>query len=176
VDRIAGTTELALLGDLEASSLLAELLRDELPGGRLGARAVRALSGASAGLFTELFVQHFPVEGDLDLNVELGRALLDARSPRALLILRPALWSDPFDRSVLAGLLVSKLVGLHSLRDELNRPPVEASSRDLRRLGFALGEWGGLEEVESLRRSHGLLPGDAVLQGAILGALARRTH
>jgi hypothetical protein len=176
LERIAGTTELALLGDLESTGQLAELLSDELPRGRAGARAIRALRGPSAGLHTELFVHHFPVEGDLDLNVELALALLDARSPRALFFLRPALWDDPFDRSVLAGLLVTKLAGLHSLRDELNRPPVEANSRDLRRLGFALGEWGGIEEVESLRRGYGLLPGDAVLQGAILGALARRTH
>jgi hypothetical protein len=156
--------------------VLAQELRLALPRGRVGARAVRALSGTGAGLYADLFVKYFPVEDDVQVNVELALALLDAKANRALLYLRPALWSDPFDRSVLAGLLMIQVVGIHGLRDEYNRPPVEANSRDFRRLGYMLGVWGGLEEVEWLMERSGLRPGDPVLQGAVLGALGRRTY
>ncbi len=175
-DRIRVATELALRGDFAARDTLAEELRMGLPGGRLGARAIRALAGSGAGLHLELFVKHFPVEGDLDVNIELAIALLDAKAQRSLLYLRPALWSDPFDRSVLAGLLMIQVTGMHGLRDEFNRPPVEANSRDFRRLGFALGEWGGLSEIEWMIQRQGFMPGQPVLQGAVLGALGKRTH
>jgi hypothetical protein len=66
--------------------------------------------------------------------------------------------------------------GPGSLRDEVHRIPTSASSRDLRRLGFAIGEWGGLEAVEYLQDRENLQMRSPVLQGAILGALGRRTH
>ncbi|NUP96488.1 MAG: hypothetical protein HUU28_10035, partial [Planctomycetaceae bacterium] len=47
-------------------------------------------------------------------------------------------------------------------------------ARDLRRVGFALGEWGGVNEVEWL--SARISPAEPALQGAVLGALGQRTH
>ncbi len=175
-DQILVATELAMRGDLGARALLAEAVRDELPSGRQGVRVVRALMGRDAAGEIELFKKHFPVEGDLLVNVELALALIDAKDDLALLFLRRALWSDPFDRSILAALLLIRVTGMYGLRDELYRAPVTASSRDFRRLGFALGEWGGLDTVEYLQNRAGLLPGRPILQGAVLGALSRRTH
>ncbi len=52
-------------------------------------------------------------------------------------------------------------------------PPAGATEADVRRLGFALGQWGGLPTVEALaRRRNG---GDPALQGALLGALTTRS-
>ena len=175
-DLTRALTELALHGVPSAREKLAEVVSGELPRGLLGTRVVRALAGREAAVHSELLSGFFPVEDDIEVNIELARTLLSAKADIALQFLRPALWKDPFDRSVLAGLLVVRVVGLHGLRDELTRVPLGASSRDLRRIGFALGEWGGLGEVKFLQTRRGLLPGDPVLQGALLGALGRRTH
>ena len=169
-------TELALEGDHAARGLLARMVRGGLPAGPPGARVVRALAAKDPAVYSEYFNQVFPLENDLEVNVALARALLGAKDIRALQILRRALWSDPFDRSVLAGLLVIRMTGLHGLRDELHRAPESANSRDFRRVGFAIGEWGGLDQVEFLHKQASFLPGRPVLQGAILGALGRRTH
>jgi hypothetical protein len=57
-------------------------------------------------------------------------------------------------------------------------PPVEATEQDVRRLGYAIGEWGGLPAVEALRKRLNSTAGADLpaLQGAILGALAARTR
>jgi hypothetical protein len=41
-------------------------------------------------------------------------------------------------------------------------------------VGFALGAWGGLGQVEQLAARVAV--GDPALQGAVLGALGARTH
>ena len=64
--------------------------------------------------------------------------------------------------------------GIQGLHDELASAPTEARPEDLRRIGYALGQWGGLAAVEALARRRG--SGDPALQGAYLGALATRTH
>jgi hypothetical protein len=121
-------------------------------------------------------VDTFPVERDLKLNVALASAIVRAQHNSAFVFLRKALWSGPFDRSVLAGQVIVQVGGIHTLRDELNRAPIGASITDLRRVGFALGAWGGLREVEFLKTKLGLRMGSPVLQGALLAALGRRTH
>jgi hypothetical protein len=64
------------------------------------------------------------------------------------------------------------VAGLEALIDELDTAPRTAGDRDLRRVGFAIGEWGGLSAVEKLARER--RETDPGLQGALLGALAAR--
>jgi HEAT repeat protein len=179
-DRLSAATGLGLEGDREAREVLATELRKRAPGdwpeGARGVRAVQALRGEAAGLYLDLFVKHFPVEGNIDLNVELALAMLDAKASDALPWLRTAVWNGPFDRSVLASLLVTRVLSIHGLRDELLHPPLNAGEGDFRRVGYALGEWGGLEEVQWLKVQRGLLTNQPVLQGAVLGAFGKRTH
>jgi len=116
----------------------------------------------------------FPVPGELELNVELGLALLHNGDPIMLQPVREALWKGTWNRSILAAAVLIDLAGMETLRSEARRPPGTVSLRDLRRIGFALGEWGGLPEVERLARRSSSR--DPVLQGALLGALAARTQ
>ena len=116
----------------------------------------------------------FPVPGELELNVELGLALLHNGDPIMLQPVREALWKGSWNRSILAAAVLIDLAGMETLRSEARRPPGTVSLRDLRRIGFALGEWGGLPEVERLARRSSSR--DPVLQGALLGALAARTQ
>ena len=81
---------------------------------------------------------------------------------------------SPWNRSLLAGALYADVAGLEAMRLELSTPPRTATESDLRRAGFALGEWGGLLQVEALAAKLG--GGDPRLQGALLGALSARTH
>jgi hypothetical protein len=46
----------------------------------------------------------------------------------------------------------------------------------MRRLGFAIGTWGGIDAVERVSRLRRSNPGDPAVQGAVLGALAARTR
>ena len=113
------------------------------------------------------------IEGD-DSGPERTLALAKARDPKILPLLRAALWDEPLHRSILAGALIIDVAGVDALRDELQHPSLDASLRDLRRVGFALGEFGGLEQVEILGERLGSV--DPALQGALLGALAARTY
>jgi len=63
---------------------------------------------------------------------------------------------------------------LAALEREADAAPTDASEAALRRLGLALGEWGGYGEVQRLVRSRTLR--DPLVQGAYLGALAGRTR
>ncbi len=175
-ERVDALATLALRGVALARLALAEELRAGFPPGERGVRCVRALLVQEPSEFAELLRGAFPVEDDLQLNVALGLALVAARDDLALRFLRRAVWDDAWDRSVLAALVLRTVGGPGSLRDEVHRIPREASSRDLRRLGFAIGEWGGLEAIEHLQQRENLLMRSPVLQGALLGALGRRTH
>lgn len=170
------STALARGGAPAGRKALAAALEEGFPPGSAGAWCVRALAGRDAAAHLKLFRQHFPAEDDLELNIALALAIVEAQDDLALQFLRPALWSEPFDRSVLAALAITRVNGMHGLRDELKSAPIEASSRDLRRVGFAVGAWGGIKAVEFFQTKWGLLANDPVLQGAILGALGRRTH
>jgi len=116
----------------------------------------------------------YPRENDFAVNLELATAFVRLKDPLCQPVLRSALWREPWNRGVLAGALIIEVGGIDALRSELQRPPQRVSNRDLRRVGFALGEWGGLPEVESLARLRS--SGDPVVQGALLGALGARTH
>ena len=167
---------LALNGVSSARKLLATHLRDGFPKGAEGVRCIRALALRDAAESVDLFLKHFPVENDLVLNIGLARAIVSAQHNSAYAYLRRGLWEGSFDISLLASAAIVQVGGIHTLRDELNRAPMAATSMDFRRLGFALGEWGGLKEVEHLKTKLGLRVHDPVLQGALLGALGRRTH
>jgi hypothetical protein len=117
----------------------------------------------------------FPSE-DFGLNVELAVALIRLRDPSVVPLLRAALWSAPWDLSCLAGGVLQRVSGSQDLIDEIDRPPPEASSGDLRRVGYVIGEWGGLDAVTRLARRMPSGSGSPVLQGALLGALAARTR
>jgi hypothetical protein len=152
-----------------------ELLRRTLPFAAQSAKrllVVRALAERPDEADLTALAALFPVEDDADLNVELALALLRHRHPAMKGCLAAALWGSSWNRSVLAGGLVYRNAGVRGLLEELGSPPRSASERDLRRVGFALGEWGGLAAVEDLGRTH--REGDPALQGALLGALASR--
>jgi hypothetical protein len=154
---------------------LREYVRDERPSGTFGARCVAALASGAPGLEDLAILREwFPVEDDLELDVELAYALLSLKDPEILPVLRASLWSEPLNRSVLTGALWIEAAGLDSFRIEVLHPPVGASPRDQRRVGLALGEWGGMEQVDWL--AERLSVGDPALQGAVLGALGARTH
>ncbi|MFT7667709.1 MAG: hypothetical protein ACI8X5_000392 [Planctomycetota bacterium] len=160
----------------EGRDALASVLREGFPPGGRGARCVRALVGRDAAAHIDLFLRYFPAEDDLLLNIALGRAIIAAQDDMALRFLRPALWKGSFDLSVLAGLVIVRMHGLYALREEITLAPLNVRVEDFRRVGFALGEWGGVQEVNHMMGREGLLPNSPVLQGALLGALGKRTH
>lgn len=167
-------TELAWHGDARARAALREVLRRQRPSGAAGARAVMAL-GRGAGLADiELLRELFPLGDEPEVDVELALALIAAREAAVLPLLRSAVWSEPWNRSVLAGALVLHHGGIEALRAEVARPPAGINDRDLRRVGFALGEWGGAVEVDRL--AGRVSAADPALQGALLGALSTRSR
>ena len=150
-------------------------LREEIEGLPLeeafSEEVVRALARGATSKDLELLAEGFPHPESDVLNIELGLALVRGGHPASLPLLRAALWKEPtdrrsFSRSALAGLLIVRSGGMHTLIDESQRPPAGASSRDLRRVGFAIGEWGGLEVLEDLARDLRAGSGDPVMQGA----------
>jgi len=152
-------------------------LRAALPRSRdraLRQACVRALAHRPETADVEALAALFPLGDDLELDVELALALLAQRHPATGDLLASALWGSDWNRSVLAGGLIVASAGTRGLLDELDGAPRTAGERDLRRVGFALGEWGGLSAVEPLARTR--MEADPVLQGALLGALANRAE
>lgn len=140
----------------------------------LTADLVRALGAFADASDVERFRRLFPSGGDTRLDLELARALIQNRDALGTRIVRAAIWQRPWHESVLASCLLADVESLAALHSELESPPPLASRSDMRRLGFAIGLLGGIEEVENmaLRRNSG----DPALQGAYLGALAARTY
>ena len=167
-------SELLLGGYEPARDVVREHLVQQRPAGELSRRAVEALGRHPGAADLSLVRSLFPLGDELEIDVELACVLVRSGDAEIVPLLRSALWSEPWNRSVLAAALWIDVGGLDPLRLELQRPLVGASSRDLRRVGFALGEWGGLAEVEWLGTRIG--PAEPALQGAMLGALGARTH
>jgi hypothetical protein len=157
---------------IERGELRAALLKTRNHTWRLA--CTRALACAPEAADLEALAALFPVGDDLELDVELALALLHERHAATRGLLSAALWSADWNRSVLAGGLIVANAGPRGLQEELDSAPRTASERDLRRVGFALGEWGGIGAVETLTRTRS--EGDPVLQGALLGALASRAE
>jgi hypothetical protein len=172
--RLSAAIALARFGDLDERERVREHLRNSAPGVSIRPEAVEVLVDSAAAEDRLLLAGLFPLEDDYDVNVALGLALTDLKEARILEVLRAALWREPWNRSVLAGGLIMHVGGIEVLRMELRKPPKNVTARDLRRVGFALGEWGGVDEIERLSRRRSAA--DPAVQGAFLGALGARTH
>ncbi|MBM3986682.1 MAG: HEAT repeat domain-containing protein [Planctomycetes bacterium] len=164
-----------LLGGYEPSrDVVREYLLSQRPAGESARLAVEALGKQPGAADLALMRTLFPLGDEIDIDVELACALVRSGDAEIVPLLRSTVWSEPWNRSVLAAALWIEAAGMDALRMELQRPPPAISARDLRRVGFALGEWGGLAEVEWLGSRIG--PAEPGLQGAVLGALGARTH
>jgi hypothetical protein len=146
------------------------------PRGAYAVRLVRALRRHATTEDLGVFQRLFPRPEEPELNIELATALTELGDASILPLLRAALWRGGWVESVLAGGLVAEIAGIQALRGEIARPPSEASSNDVRRVGFAIGEWGGLVQLEGLARELRYNSGHPALQGALLGFLSARTQ
>lgn len=173
-ERLEVAIELARAGDSRELPTLQAALGEAVLRSPLGEQYVRALVRVGANAEVASLLTFFPLEDSRAVNVQIALAMCVRRDPAVLPLLRAALWRGPFDRSVLAGGLIVHAAGIDSLRVELDRPPKGALPADVRRVGYALGEWGGTPEVERLGRRR--TAADPALQGALLGALGARTH
>ena len=173
---VALDTAIALVenDNMSARERLREFLQEGVPSGDLGARAVRALASDMTEEDVEYIRHQFPLVGDFVANEALAVALYELRDPVVIPLLRSAVWGGGFNESVLASALLMEVSGTRVLFDEIDRSPLGGTEEDVRRIGYALGLWGGipaLRELSSKRRS-----GDPAVQGALLGSLASRTH
>ncbi len=134
---------------------------------------VRALSNNPSHEDVALVARLFP-SGKRDLDIELGCVLATNNHPLGMSILERALWTSTFDQSVLAAGLIFRARGIGALHLELDSPPPRVTQTDLRTVGFALGEWGGVEALEELARRR--TSSDPALGGALLGAMSARTQ
>ncbi|HJO27253.1 MAG TPA: hypothetical protein QF730_08430 [Planctomycetota bacterium] len=167
---------LLFAGRSGARETLRESLRGGVPVGQAGEVMLSALARRPTHEDLLLMEEIFPLEGRFAENRILALALLDAGSGSVLPLLRRALWEVPWDRSVLAAALLADVAGERALLEEAQSPPAHAGARDARRVGFAVGAWGGVEDVRRLERLLRRGSSDPTLQGAFLGALASRTH
>ncbi|MCP3914755.1 MAG: hypothetical protein GY711_04245 [bacterium] len=157
-------------------------LRDTLDGidldTPLARRMVRALGYLPSQEDLAWLARRFPIENGAEGNIELGLALARAGHAKLEPVLQHAVWTGSWNRSVLAAAVVKQRSGIRILEHWVTKPPTDVTSEDIRRVGFAIGEWGGLEAVDNLTRRLGGIAGAdrPALQGAVLGALSVRTH
>lgn len=164
-------------GRLAGRAVLRERLQqDPPPRGAQAAAMVDALRRAATSEDLVVFLDLFPRGDDPVFDTQLGIALGALGSPAAVPVLRAGLWHGERDIAMLAAAELVEVHGLHFLLDEVGSPPREADDADLRRAGYALGTWGGIEAVEQLSRMRRGNAGDPALQGAVLGALGARTR
>lgn len=170
--------DLCRRGRLAARGRVRDALAAEpRPSGDDALRLLSALARRPSPEDLSLLGTLFPLEDRRDVNVEIAAALLELGDPEILPAVRAAMWKGDLDLSLLAAAVLADIGGgVRILRDELHVPPVDASSNDLRRVGFAIGEWGGLHEVEELARELRYASGHPALQGAYLGLLTTRTQ
>jgi len=142
--------------------------------GPVAARALEALVPISPLVAQEAAVDALMYARDDALTLVAGRLLVEARHPIGISLLRRSLWIRDVPVSQLACGYLIEQEGVSALERETDSPPEWARDEDLRRLGLALGEWGGYGLVQQLARRRNVR--DPVLQGAYLGALASRTR
>lgn len=176
-ERLAIATALCRAGRLAGrATVRAALSSDPPPRGADAVLLVRALAQNGTSEDVEVFRALFPRPDDRLLDVELARTLCEIGDHSVDALLRAALWRGHFGLSVLAGGLLLENNGPFGLVRELQNPPVTAASSDLRRVGWAVGEWGGPAEYERLLRELRTTTSHPAVQGAWLGALASRTR
>ncbi len=139
-------------------------------------KLVRALCRRPTEQDRGILVDLFPQPGEEELNEDLaiGLARLSDTSVRPMV--RAALWGTGFDVSVLAGILLAEELGVTGVIEDIERPPVGATPEMLRRAGFALGEWGGVDALKKLAQVAGATTASPEVQGALLGVLGARTQ
>jgi hypothetical protein len=152
------------------------------------ARAARGTPGRDLALEA---LGHFPSEEELQfviaefpprfrgpVDVVLAGALLRAGRVEVEPLLSAALWEGSMQLSTLAAALSLEHLGSSRLMLWGLEPPAGASREDVRRVGYALGQLGGMPIVEEIARRLGTAGGTdrPLLQGALLGALGTRTH
>ncbi|QDV07637.1 HEAT repeat protein [Planctomycetes bacterium Poly30] len=177
-DRAAADSLLLIHGALIGSDALRHELPLISPIMPEAHRGVRGLARISHGDDVKLLARMFPRESAYKMNAELAVALARAghRAPEPLL--QAAVWTLPLNQSVLAAGCVRATYGEATLLDWVTDPPPTATESDIMRLGYAIGEWGGLPAVQDLQRRLGTTSGAELpaLRGAILGALGARTR
>ena len=171
-ERLLVEVTLRMGGDLSIGQGLRDVLGDELG---LSGRTflVQALAENSAPEDLALFEDLFPSEHFPEVNLQMAVALARGGAAEGVAILQKALWKGPADRSLLAAAALINRGGIKALTTELDSMPVGVSADALRRVGYAIGIFGGLDELARLRRHRSTA--DPALQGAYLGALASRT-
>jgi hypothetical protein len=171
---------LAREGMREARAWCREALTREPPPPPEDARELlAALRARLTSEDTETVRTCFPREDtpeNLALNIELALALVELGDGPVYPLLQAALWKSSFEVSLLAGALLAQVSGMHALREEAANPPASARSSDVRRVGFALGCFGGLPELEALSKRLRYNSGSPALQGGLLGFLSTRTQ
>ncbi len=177
-DRASADSLLLIHGGLIDSTILRRQLPLLSPIMPEAHRGVRGLSRNSNSEDIKLLARMFPREAAPKMNAELAVALAKAahRAPEPLL--QAAVWTLPYNQSVLAAGCVRATYGEATLLDWVVDPPPSAEKEDIRRLGWAIGEWGGVPAVQALQRRLGTTSGAELpaLQGAIFGAYAARTR
>lgn len=152
------------------------LQQDPAPRGAAAADMVDALRRNATSEDLVVFNDLFPRGDDLPFDTQLAIALGALGSPEVVPLLRAGLWNGQRDIALLAAAELVAVHGMHFLLDEVQSPPREADDADLRRAGYAVGTWGGIDAVERLSRARRGNVGDPVLQGAVLGAMGARTR
>lgn len=141
-------------------------------------RGAHALARSSFEKDVAMIGRLFPREAAPNMNLELAVGLVRAGDDAPLPLLRSAVWKLPYDEALLAAAIVRHVDGPGKLMNWAVDPPAGVTDEAIRRLGFAIGEFGGMADVEALGRRLGTSSGSElpVLQGALLGALAARTR
>ncbi|MEM9382465.1 MAG: HEAT repeat domain-containing protein, partial [Planctomycetota bacterium] len=141
-------------------------------------RGIRALGRRPSSKDRRLLARLFPRESAINANLELASALARAGHRSVEPLLQAAVWRLDTDLSILAAGVVVQTYGMPTLVAWAVSPPAEVTDEDVRRVGYAIGEWGGMPALEDLRESLGTTGGAELpaLQGAVMGALASRTR
>lgn len=165
-----------LRGRATGLSELREAFLDVDPDSFGGRLVLRALGHYSTGRDLEFLAEKFPLEGHVEANLEIALALARGEHYTVRPLFQEAIWRVPKNRSVLAAGVVHARVGVRILALLIERPPPGATTEDIRRVGFAVGQWAGLAGLADLIQRFGNRTDDPALQGALMGALLSRTY
>jgi HEAT repeat protein len=178
VDRADLLAILSLRGRMVDGAELRDAWSSVRPGSPTALRLIEGLSLLPTPADLDFLATLFPLDDQPDANVALALGLIRNGHKEIEPVLRGAVWRGPLDRSVLAAAVVKKASGLRTLQHWVLKPPPEVSSADIRRVGFAIGKWGGIEAIHDLQERLGGVAGAdrPALQGAFLGAMAARTQ
>ncbi|MEL6907246.1 MAG: HEAT repeat domain-containing protein, partial [Planctomycetota bacterium] len=178
LDRAAADSILLVNGIVRDTSTVRAELPLMNPLSPLAVRCARGLSRSPSQTDLGMLQRLFPRQEAQFLNLELAVGLASSGNRRPLQLLESAVWRLPWNESVLAAGLVHRIWGEDVLIDWVEEPPANATVEDLRRVGWAIGEYGGLRGVDKLKAALGTTSGAErpAVQGAVLGALSGRTR